>query len=326
MEDKRTTWVNKPKAWSVSRRTLMEQCPRAWALKYGFARRNTRTFNRILTEVSDWSSPWRLMLRALRGVIIERLELASKGKDWSESDLAARIRFRIIGSLERQRGTTRLIEKRIGVSSRLKMKVGNQEIGRLVEIASHRFNAVMACEPISSILEGKITDWFLADRLEKTSLKQYKLHVAPDIAWRKGRRWHLLRLAMQGGREPGPERVLESMSMVLWALSNSGMPVLAERYEVSSLTWNKGSWRKWSMTANDEQVKAATELIKLDMKAMCDLHYRLGPSCDLSQMPLASNRRNCTNCGHVDTCPGGEDLHRARLEQSALEMAKATKS
>jgi len=266
------------------------------------------------------------MLRALRGVIIERLELASKGKDWSESDLAARIRFRIIGSLERQRGTTRLIEKRIGVSSRLKMKVGNQEIGRLVEIASHRFNAVMSCEPLSSILEGKITDWFLADRLEKTSLKQYKLHVAPDIAWRKGRRWHLLRLAMQGGREPGPERVLESMSMVLWALSNSGMPVLAERYEVSSLTWNKGSWRKWSMTANDEQVKAATELIKLDMKAMCDLHYRLGPSCDLSQMPLASNRRNCTNCGHVDTCPGGEDLHRARLEQSALEMAKATKS
>jgi hypothetical protein len=70
------------------------------------------------------------MLRALRGVIIERLELASKGKDWSESDLASHIRFRIIGSLERQRGTTRIIERRIGVSSRLKMKVENQEIDR----------------------------------------------------------------------------------------------------------------------------------------------------------------------------------------------------
>jgi hypothetical protein len=40
---------------------------------------------------------------------------------------------------------------------------------------------------------------------------------------------------------------------------------------------------------------------------------------------LATSKKTCRNCGHRDTCPGGEDLVRARLEQSALEMAKASK-
>ena len=67
------------------------------------------------------------------------------------------------------------------------------------------------------------------------------------------------------------------------------------------------------------------KMINSDMKAMIDLHYRLGLTCDLSQIPLAKSKRTCRNCGHRDTCPGGEDLKRARLEQSALEMAKASK-
>ena len=61
------------------------------------------------------------------------------------------------------------------------------------------------------------------------------------------------------------------------------------------------------------------------MNAMIELHDRLGHSCDLSQIPLATSKKTCRNCGHRDTCPGGEDLVRARLEQSALEMAKASK-
>ena len=70
----------------------------------------------------------------------------------------------------------------------------------------------------------------------------------------------------------------------------------------------------------DDSIK----MIKADMKAMIDLHYRLGLTCDLSQIPLAKSKRICRNCGHRDTCPGGEDLVRAKLEQSALEMAKAS--
>ncbi|HIL66210.1 MAG TPA: hypothetical protein EYG33_08640, partial [Candidatus Poseidoniales archaeon] len=66
----------------------MEKCPRAWALKYGFKRKFSGNFNRHLINISDWSSPWRLMQRALRGVIIERLDLHAKGKDWPENDLA----------------------------------------------------------------------------------------------------------------------------------------------------------------------------------------------------------------------------------------------
>ena len=73
-----------------------------------------------------------------------------------------------------------------------------------------------------------------------------------------------------------------------------------------------------------DQLTDSIKMIEADMNAMIDLHYRLGLTCDLSQIPLAKNKRTCRNCGHRDTCPGGEDLNRARLEQSALEMAKSS--
>jgi len=65
-------------------------------------------------------------------------------------------------------------------------------------------------------------------------------------------------------------------------------------------------------------------MILNDLSAMSDLYNRLGPACDLSQIPLAKNKRHCLNCGHRDNCPGGEDLERASLIQSALEMAKSS--
>ena len=62
----------------------------------------------------------------------------------------------------------------------------------------------------------------------------------------------------------------------------------------------------------------------MDLKAMKILHNKLGPASDLSQIPLARNEKICKTCGHQDTCPGGEDLTRAKLEQAALEMFKSS--
>jgi hypothetical protein len=303
---------------------MMEKCPRAWALKYGFKRKFSGNFNRHLINISDWSSPWRLMQRALRGVIIERLDLHAKGKDWPENDLAARIRHRIIGSLERQKTTVKLVELRLGNISKLRVKIENEELNRLIEIACYRFHSAMKSEPIASILRGDIVEWFSCSRLEKTKLDRWDLHVAPDIVWRQGRNWHLLKLTVQGAAIPVKHRRLEINAMVLWGLSRPGMPVMTNRFVVETLTWNRGEWRHWAEHAHDKLVDDATKLIKADMQAMTELYHKMGDACDLSQLPLADQKRTCRNCGHIDTCPGGEDLQRGRLEQSALEMAKAS--
>ena len=90
MSTNKAQWANRPRIWSISRRTLMNRCPRAWILKYGFGKRRGG-FNQHLRNIADWSSPWRLMQRALRGVIIERLEFYDTNRAWIEKDLASKM-------------------------------------------------------------------------------------------------------------------------------------------------------------------------------------------------------------------------------------------
>ena len=323
MEARKAAFANRPKIWSLSRRTLMNQCPRAWILKYGFAKRQGG-FNRHLRNISDWSSPWRLMQRALRGVIIERMVAHSNGYDWIESDLAGKIRSRIIGAMARQKSVIEVIETRIGGTSDLRSQLEYKKINRLVEIACFRFHAAMKTNPLKDILNGKINRWNLFSRLNKTKLDDFELHISPDLVWYSGSTCHLLRFSVQGVPNPGEERLLENMAMVNWACKQNGLPSNPERFIVENLYWNGGRWNIWRERSNQKYLDDSLSLIKSDLRAMVDLHYRLGLTCDLSQIPLAKSKRTCRNCGHRDTCPGGEDLKRARLEQSALEMAKAS--
>ena len=323
METRKAALANRPKIWSISRRTLMNQCPRAWILKYGFAKRQGG-FNQHLRNISDWSSPWRLMQRALRGVIIDRLTALKKGYSWIEKDLAGKIRNRIIGGMFRQKSVIEVIEKRIAGISDLRTQINLRRVDRLVEIACHRFHAAMNSRPISDILEGKIVQWYLFSRLDKTKFGKYKLHISPDLVWYSGSTCHLLRFTVQGVSNPGDDKHLENIAMVEWAMQQNGLPANPERYIVENLYWNNGRWKVWKERCTGRNLLDSKKMINSDMKAMIDLHYRLGLTCDLSQIPLAKSKRTCRNCGHRDTCPGGEDLKRARLEQSALEMAKAS--
>ena len=323
METRKAALANRPKIWSISRRSLMNQCPRAWILKYGFAKRQGG-FNQHLRNISDWSSPWRLMQRALRGVIIDRLTALKKGYSWIEKDLAGKIRNRIIGGMFRQKSVIEVIEKRISGISDLRPQINPRRVDRLVEIACQRFHAAMNSRPINDILEGKIVQWYLFSRLDKTKFGKYKLHISPDLVWYSGSTCHLLRFTVQGVSNPGDDKHLENIAMVEWAMQQNGLPANPERYIVENLYWNNGRWKIWKERCTERNLLDSKKMINSDMKAMIDLHYRLGLTCDLSQIPLAKSKRTCRNCGHRDTCPGGEDLKRARLEQSALEMAKAS--
>ena len=324
METRKAALANRPKIWSISRRSLMNQCPRAWILKYGFAKRQGG-FNQHLRNISDWSSPWRLMQRALRGVIIDRLTALKKGHSWIEKDLAGKIRNRIIGGIFRQKSVVEVVEKRIGGISDLRPQIDMKRVDRLVEIACQRFHSAMKSSPICDILEGKIVQWYLFSRLEKTKFGKYKLHISPDLVWYSGSTCHLLRFTVQGVPKPGDDKHLENIAMAEWAMQQNGLPANPERYIVENLYWNNGRWKLWKERCTERNLLDSKKMINSDMKAMIDLHYRLGLTCDLSQIPLAKSKRTCRNCGHRDTCPGGEDLKRARLEQSALEMAKASK-
>jgi len=320
MSENRVMRINRPNIWSRTRRQLLHQCPRAWILKYGFKRAN-RTFNRNLQRISDWSSPYRMMQRAVRSIVIQRLEAHKHGIAWIEQDLASKIRNMILGKRFRQNRTLELIEKRIGKSSQLKFRIPNSEINRLIEIACLRYHSIIKNPIISKILNDEILQWHSFSRLDYTKLNGNILHISPDIIWKNGTNWNLMRFSVQGS---GKQISIENMAMLHWAVTKRGLPSNPKRFTIHELNWSRGKWN-WKTKKGDERLERdSINLIKMDLKAMEDLHRKLGPASDLSQIPLARNEKFCKTCGHRDTCPGGEDLTRANLEQSALEMFKSS--
>ena len=322
MNEKRMQWINKPRAWSVTRRQLMNKCPRAFILKYGFKKKQGG-FNRHLTNISNWASPYMLMQRALRGLVIQRLECFSKGMNWVENDLALKIRSRIVGGLRRQKSVLDVIEKRIGKSSSLRRKVSVKEIDRLIEICCLRYHSIISSPPFSDILSGKIEQWFTFSRLSSIIVRDFDLHISPDLVWIRGRNCHLLRFSVQGSSEMKEHKSLENTAMVIWAMNQKGLPSNHERYVIENVVWSSGRWNRWIETCNQTDIQDSMGIIMKDISQMSELYSRMGPACDLSQIPLAKDESVCRTCGHRDTCPGGENLQRASLIQSALEMAKA---
>ena len=311
---------NRPKVWSISRRQLLHQCPRAWILKYGF-RRSNKTFNRSLQRISDWSSPWRMMQRSIRLIIIQRLESHKNKIPWNEEDIASKIRMNIIGNRYRQNKTLELIEKRIGKNTRLKFRIPNSEINRLVEIACLRYNSIIKNPVIKKILNDDIVEWHTFSRLDTTKYQGNILHITPDIIWKENNIWNLMRFSIQSSSK---EISIDNLSMLHWAVIRRGLPSDPRRFMIHELNWYRGRWIWKTKQGNENLHRDSMELIRLDLKAMKNLHEKLGPACDLSQIPLASNEKICTTCGHRDTCPGGDDLTRAKLEQAALEMFKSS--
>ena len=64
--------------WSRTRRDLFLKCPRAWYLRYGHP-----TPPNGINDVQSNRRPWDLMLRAMKEILIERLEDLREQKQWS---------------------------------------------------------------------------------------------------------------------------------------------------------------------------------------------------------------------------------------------------
>ena len=318
---------NRPRVWSSSRRSLMERCPRAWALRYGHRRGRSGNAGRMLSMVSDWRSPWDLMLRSLRSLIIERLEACLIGIKWNDSDIEVKMRERIKEMFDEQDDALQLVEKRIGSNSELRTSQERAKIDDLVAVASHRFRRLMLMEPLHSIIRGKITDWELVGRLNSVRRQGKDLYIAPDLIWRIGRVRFMLRFVMQGSREMSENTRMEHSSMVAWSAGD-----LAEstnetnKIVIEIIDWHRGRWHRTSFQPSSDEVDLAMTMIEYDLEAMDELYQRLGPLTDLSMMPLASSKAICRGCGHVDSCPGGKDLERAKIEQSVIEMARCRTS
>ena len=269
-------------SWSRTQRDLFFKCPTAWVMRYAQPRRSGRTT--IPAPASDWN----LMLRALKSTIVDRLEALRLGTEWSESIASFALKEHLRGGFRAQ-----------------KRAISPVKCEALLLFAEHRMKLLWRTDTFLRINKGTIRQWTLLNRRESEHIDGYDLFASPDLAYRCGGTWHLVRLDMQGSKMSDSER-LESLAMVLWAMKRDGLPKVKEQFHIHTIGWRKGSWVVHSFGADSEEIDAARSLVSSDVSAMkqCAEVSRFALDC----VPLAVHESTCTTCPFKARCLDGRSL------------------
>jgi len=265
--------------------------------------------------MGDWKKNWDHMLRTVRAISLERLRDLKRGVAWSEVLLSDRVRMDLRTRIEHQNRVFKRFPER-------QIQFDESDASRAIM----RIERLWTSQPILDIISGRIIEWNVQDRLSRVKIGEHDIYSAPDLYYRRGKRWRLLRIVTQGSPNPAIGMVMEQNAMVIWAAGTPGFPVSADNFVVENLIWWRGMWRMWSNEPSEQEVATAAHLISFDLQAMEELWQRLGPAWDISMMPLARLKSTCSGCGFSENCPGGSDLERAKLEQEALERARIASS
>ena len=281
--------------WSRTRRDLFLKCPRAWYLRYG----HPRPPNGI-NDVHSNRRPWDLMLRAMKEILVERLEDLREQKQWSPLLLEHQLKYSL--------------QKHIKQNSR---RIKKRYFEALLRYANHRFALLWRCRLIRQLERQKYPCWYVLDRTSSVRIGIRRIYASPDLAVLIQNKWHLVRFDMQ----IGPEKItdeLEANAMVLWAKHQGGFPQSETSYRVHTIGWRKGFWHTSTFQPTQQSVKQCHTLLESDCKAMLEIH-RYARS-NLALLPLASSKTSCDSCSFRVRCPGGENLQLAHNEQTLLEL------
>jgi hypothetical protein len=287
--------MNPKTEWSRTRRDLFLKCPRAWYLRYGHSMSSSD-----VNEFQSSRRPWDLMLRAMKEILIERLEDLREGKQWSPLLLKHQLKYSLQKKIKQ---STHCIKKRY--------------LEALLRYANQRFELLWRCRIIRQLEQRKYPCWYVLDRTESVPIGTRRIYASPDLAVLIQNRWHLVRFDMQSSPRKTTDE-FEANAMVLWAKHHGGFPQRAYCYRLHTIGWWRGFWNIETFQPNEHSVKQCHKLLEYDCEAMLEIHRYA--NLNLALLPLAKSKRTCQSCSFRKRCPGGEDLVTARQEQTLLEL------
>lgn len=283
--------------WSRTRRDLFLKCPRAWYLRYGNQNSSTGV-HKFQTN----RRPWDLMLRAMKEILVERLEDLQEGKQWSPLLLEHQLKY----SLQKQMDQT-------------PNGIRRRYFEALLRYANHRFALLWRSRIIRQLEQRKYPCWYVLDRTESVSIGKQRIYASPDLAVLIQNKWHLIRFDMQSAPKKSSDE-FEANAMVLWAKYRDGFPQSESAFRLHTIGWRRGFWHTETFQPTKHSVEQSYKLLEYDCQAMLEVH-RYAQS-NLAFLPLATTKETCQSCSFRLRCPGGENLTIARQEQTLLELER----
>ena len=287
--------------WSRTRRDLFMKCPRAWYLRYGHQSQSNAS------KVHPSSRrPWDLMLRAMKEILIERIEDLREGKQWSTLLVEHQLKYALQKNLENSNHN-----------------VNKRDSTALLRYANHRMTLLWRCRIIQQLVRKQYPCWYVLDRTEPVSKDTRQIYASPDLAILIQKKWHLIRFDMQSAPK-NPIDELEANAMVYWAKQQDGFPQRELSYRLHTIGWRRGFWHTETYQPTYQSVHQSIQLLENDCRAMENMHQygRL----NITLLPLATSSKTCESCAYRSRCPASEGLLHAQQEQKLLQLAHSSQS
>jgi len=269
--------------WSVSRRKILTNCARRYAIKYIH---NNRPY--LGQKKNNYHSPWDLMIKTSRDIFFQLLADLHRGVNWSDKLIQSRIRFGLTSQLT-SFGLT---------NDRISSKKKNQ----LISSAFIRIKRLLKNSIIARIVDGAIKEWSFHDLIKPVSFGHLKVYCSPDIVYRYKSKWHLVRLKFQSEKiQPYVE--LELCSMLLWSKYNQYLPNIDEKFAIHGIFYTDGKWRNYSFIPSQKMLQESKQLLEKDVRNMNLLQIEFVKNLNPNKLPLATSDKYCIRCPYKISCP-----------------------
>ena len=270
--------------WSLTRRKMFSNCARRFAIKYlaGKSRETKKIYS------TKWFSPWDLMIITTRQVFFQWLEDLHKGVAWTDKMLYSKIRFGIITNLYQFNSQ--------GLSD------VNLSKNRLISKSYARLKGLLRQPLIKKLSKGGIKEWSYHERTRLVTFGHLEVYCSPDVVFRIGNKWHLVRLNFQSEIKQ-PYFDLELTTMLLWSKGNQYLPNLESKFTIYGIFYRQGKWYQKRIKPNQRMLQETKQLLEKDVHYMNILQNELDRTNDIDSLPLTNSPVYCKRCPYQANCP-----------------------
>ena len=268
--------------WSLTRRRILTNCARRFAKKYFFIEktsRNNKNKNRFIA-FSD------LVIKSARTVLFELLTDLHNGTIWTDKLLISKMRFAV----------------NVDLLSYRHLNIPSKKKNQLINYGCKQIRKLMKQEILRKIANNSIKEWSFYNRVKSTKSGHLDVYCSPDIVYRNGSVWHLVRLNFKSEHKQ-PFLDLELASMLLWSKGNQYLPDLADKFVIHGLSYQKGKWIHKKVKPNQKLLQETKQLLEKDVHNINILFQEFYRSQDYNSLPLTKSKLYCKRCPYKTNCP-----------------------
>ena len=268
--------------WSLTRRRIFTNCARRFAKQYFFIQKSKQydTNKNRFIAYSD------LMIESTRTVLFELLTDLHNGTIWTDKVLISKMRYAV----------------NVGLLSSRRSKIPTKRKNQMIIHGYKRIKKLMKQKILRKIADNSISEWSFYNRIKSTKFGHLDVYCSPDIVYRSGSMWHLVRLNFQSEHKQ-PFLDLELATMLLWSKGNQYLPNLAEKFAIHGISYSRGKWIHREVKPTQQLLQETKQLLEKDVHNFNLLFKQFYRSHDYNSLPLTKSKLYCKRCPYKLNCP-----------------------